>query len=356
MAQSSDKGTLGPVDRSAKVEDVLQHVGTFLALILLVYLLGSVLMTVLKSIVRFFRNPRKFFSTVSRPKRATEKQLNYLAALVREQNGYRSKAISFDEWIQRKAKSGRVSARFASKLIQSMKSQNEDLRAEFDALKRRSGLGTFKGEIHVSDLHAFEFCQRSAYYSSHRYPSQNLIDLGFGSRIHQAYSDSARRDHRKPARVADYIRKIESDAERIEWVSDVQGEILRHPSLPLSGRPDGYVHYRDGSRAVIEMKAVAQIPQEPRKADFVQADAYALLASRTAEIRGESFVLYMNRSTRELSLHKRRRTLTEYDLARMVAQIERGSRSINELQKVASTTQCQKCGFRSICSGVEKAS
>lgn len=281
---------------------------------------------------------------------ATDKQMRYLADLVSSQNFFRSKPISFDDWISKKASSGFVSARFASDLIQSLKAENQDLREKFEAQKRRRGVGRFRGEIYVHDLRTFFFCERAAYYSVLQYPSQNLVELGFGHHIHQAYSDSEHRDSERPARVIEFIKAQESSIERVEWLQNSVEASFRHPSLPVSGRPDGFFHFRDGTRSIVELKSVAKLPDVPRTGDFIQADIYALLAPVEAKVREESFVLYTDRSSREVALHKKQRSMTEYDLAKIVAKIERGVGSRRELKAATSVAQCTSCGYRSICS------
>lgn len=277
--------------------------------------------------------------------------MSYLAHLVAEQNFYRSKSVSFEDWIKRRSKSGVLNIQFASKLIKSLKTENAILKKEFGVLKEKNGIGTFRGEIHVSDLRSFQFCERAAYYSSHQFPSQNLIDLRTGKKIHRRYSDSENRDPSKQANVSAYLRRQEPTITQVVWFPDSPDATLRHHSRAFVGRPDGFVHYADGSVAVIELKSVEKLPQIARSADFDQADAYALIASEMAQIRDESFVLYIKRSTRELALHRRKRTLTEYDLARILAKIERGARDIEVLSRAASEAQCASCGYRSVCSG-----
>jgi CRISPR/Cas system-associated exonuclease Cas4 (RecB family) len=291
------------------------------------------------------------FQIPSRNGSATEKQMSYLANLVSEQNFFRSKPISFEKWIQKRKMTGFISITFASELIQSLKLENESLRENFEIQKRRTGVGRFRGEIFVSDLRSFAFCERAAFYSSHQYPSQNLVELGVGQQVHQAYSFVEFQDPEKPARVTEFIRGQESAVGQIEWLQNTTETTLRHSSLPLSGRPDGFLHFSDGTKATIELKTVAKLPAIPRAGDFDQADVYALLASGPTKIRNESFVLYAERFTRELALHKRKRLLTEYDLAQVVAKIERAARSREGLSTARSAAQCASCGYRSICSG-----
>lgn len=281
---------------------------------------------------------------------ATEKQLRYLADLVAEQNFFRSKPLSLDEWKQKRKAAGFVSNRFASKLIKSLKQENETLKEDFEIQKRDKKVGQFRENIYVSDLRKFEFCEQAAYYSVLEYPDQNLIDLGYGTQVHRAYSNSEYRDSARAARVTDYIKNEEPDVDRIEWLQNSKETTLRHRTLPLSGRPDGLVVYRDGTKAIIELKTVAKLPMTPWTGDFVQAEIYALLAPTVLRVRDETFVLYTERHTRELALHKRKRVFTEYDLAQVMAKIERAVRSNEELRAADSAAQCTSCGYRSICS------
>jgi len=282
---------------------------------------------------------------------ATENQMRYLAQLVSEQNFFRAKSLTLAEWLEKKGRRpGFISFKMASGYIQTLKSENQQLQSEFEQLKNREGVGQFRGEIYVSDLRALAFCEMSAHFSSHQYPNQNLIDLSAGHSIHRAFAENGHQNPKKPRPVTDFIKKQESSVSRVEWISNESGESLRHPSQPLTGRPDGFVHYLDGSRAVIELKTVASLNGTPRSADFDQADLYALLAKNLSDVRDDSLVLYTERSTRRLSLHKRKRRLTEYDLAQMVARVEIGARSAHDLRAGSSPAQCASCGYRSICS------
>jgi CRISPR/Cas system-associated exonuclease Cas4 (RecB family) len=302
--------------------------------------------------VRSFHFPYKnFFQIPGRKKSASDKQMRYLEHLLSEQNFFRSNQVSLNELLEKEAKAGIVSTRQASGLIKKLKAENETLKSEFDYQKKFEGVGRFRGEIHVTDIHSFAYCERAAHYSVLQYPRQNLIDLGTGKRIHRAFSDSENRDSAQPARINKFINQQEPSVASVERLKNSAEANLRHPSLPLTGRPDGYFHYLDGTKAVFELKTVTELPSVPRDGDFIQVDIYALLASAQARIRNESFVLYMHRSTHELALHKRKRALTEYDLAQIVAKIERGARSIEGLRVTNSAKKCASCSFRSICSG-----
>jgi CRISPR/Cas system-associated exonuclease Cas4 (RecB family) len=298
----------------------------------------------------WFAKRKKTYRSFKRAKPATEKQLRYLEHMVSDQNFFRAKPISLEDWMYTRKVGGFISSRFASQLIQSLKMENEALTENFAIQKKRKGIGRYRGKVYVSDLQQFNFCERSAYFSVLQYPNQNLVELGLGEEVHQAYSDSKRRDSDRISRVANFVREHETSLDRIEWFRNAREADLHHATLPLSGRPDGLLLFRDGTRAVIELKSVSKLPAVPRGSDFVQADAYALLLPTERNTRDESFVLYAERGTRELSLHRRKRVLTEYDLAEVVAKIERAARSNGELNAAKSAAQCATCGFRAICS------
>jgi CRISPR-associated protein Cas4 len=285
----------------------------------------------------------------SRRRQASDKQIHFLKSLIDDQNFFRSKPVHFDEWLQQQSSEGSISIRVASKLIQSLRSENEAFKNEFDQQKKKLDVGSFRSEIYVSDLRTFYFCEQAAYYSTHQFPNQNLFDLSMGRKIHRAYSDEAHRDSTRPANVASFIMEQEPDIIKVEWIPNAVESTIRHSQLPLSGRPDGILHFRDGTKAVIELKTVAQLPAEPRTADLNQVDIYALLAEKKMSVCDESFVLYSERSTQRLALHKRKRILTEYDLIQIINKIERAAQSKEQLRASRSEEKCASCGYRSIC-------
>lgn len=280
---------------------------------------------------------------------ATSKQMKLLASLVEQQNFFRAKPILFEDWIRSKSKSGFISVPYASDLIQQMILEVEELNYQFEKQKRRPEIGKFRGQIFVSDFNDYGFCERAAYFATHQFPNQNILTLGNGSRTHESFSSSSTRDASKPARVFNYIKQSEPAVSRVEWLPNSKENVLRHPSLPVSGRPDGFIHFEDGTVAVIELKTVATLPKQAYESHFQQVEVYALLASRQSRVSDDCFVLYQDRSNRELALHKRRRRMTEYRLAEKVAKLERGSRSISELKTAKSEAQCRSCGYRAVC-------
>ena len=292
-------------------------------------------------------NPR----SLRRGNELTQKQRSYLESLVAEQNHFRSKALSFHDWLALKTTDGLVSKRLASRLIRDLKLENEALREDFEIQKKRERVGRFRDHFIVSDFRSFLFCERAAYYSVLQYPSQNLIDLGFGQQIHRDYSDSEGRDSSRPARVAAFIQAQEPAVIQVEWLPNTADYTLRHPSLAIFGRPDGLFHFRDGTSSVVELKTVARLPELPRPGDFSQVDIYSLLLPKSMKLRDEAFVLYRERGSAAHALHRKKRAITEYDLAQLVARIERGARSIEELRVSGSAKKCASCGYRSICSG-----
>lgn len=292
---------------------------------------------------RWRRRKRRFH-------KATAKQISYLQALVEKQNFFRSHPVSYEKWIGEKTPSGYLSLKFASELIQSLVAENEALQSEFDELRNRPQVGTYRGEIYASDLRSFFFCERSAYFSTHGFPAQNLIDMAKGDRLHRASSDTVRRDSRRPATLTWIIQGLEKDVTRVEWLPNTKEFNLRHRTLPVSGRPDGFLHFRDGTKAVIELKSVSRLPADLWKNDLRQAEVYLLMAPKDMRLRDEVFVLYVERATREVALHKRPRVFSEHDLAQTVAKIERGARTKSELEVTGSEAQCRSCGYRSVCS------
>lgn len=288
--------------------------------------------------------PRKIFF---RKGSATEKQKKYLEGLVFDQNFYRAKPLTVDDHLRRRSKAGTLSIKVVAKMIGDLKQENEDLRNEFEKQKRRENVGRYRGNLHVTDLTAFGFCERSSYFSSHQFPNQNLVNLKYGTRAHETYANSEGRNSKKQSKVMSFIQRHDPSIVRIEWFANTQAVTWRHQSRSLSGRPDGLVHFADGTKAVIEFKTISDMKKAPRTYDFQQAEIYALLSPTPT--RDEVFLLYEDQVTRTLSFYRRKRKTTEYDLAQIMARVERGSKSIDELGTSKSAARCKSCGYRSIC-------
>ncbi|MGZ3771933.1 MAG: PD-(D/E)XK nuclease family protein [Bdellovibrio sp.] len=173
--------------------------------------------------------------------------------------------------------------------------------------------------------------------------------MKYGQKIHKNFSDAENRNPNSPARIFSFIKRQEPGVKFVKWFLNSPESNLRRAKLPLSGRPDGMIQFVDGTRAIIELKTVSRLPEQPRYEDFFQAEVYSLLYSSQSDIGDDCFVLYKERFTHELALFKKRKTLTESTLSAIVGKIQRGSYSIDDLVQTQCSSRCVSCGFRWVC-------
>ncbi|RYZ68350.1 MAG: Dna2/Cas4 domain-containing protein [Proteobacteria bacterium] len=174
--------------------------------------------------------------------------------------------------------------------------------------------------------------------------------MNLGTRVHDRFSDKENRNSVKRALVSEYLHREIKDLKRVEWLPNQADSTVRHSSLPLTGRPDGIIYFQNGSKSIIELKTIDQLPSRGRGDDFIQAEIYALLLEKHQKLNRLVYVLYQSRTNRELKLFSRIRSLNEYDLIKTVSKIERGIQFRDELSPAKSAKQCSSCGYRSICS------